>query len=219
MHEFVSQAALVDREMREEMVEKFGRRIRDVPGVDAEIAVEKVWTRVEEKVEVLEKDRKLFKEKQKEGFFDRRCGISDVLDFGKHAGKTFMEVYFCDPRYCSGALSQQPKIDTLKDFKYFLRRAGDIEDKDTREKERREKEGDWVAAKLRKEIRDGTSKCVEELVQEEVRVAEETEEREKAAKRVDTRDEEDGAARHGKSYCSEGGEEKKKKTEWMERLE
>ena len=96
MHEFVSQAAQLDREMREEMLEKFARRIRDVPGVDAEIAVEKVWTRVEEKVEELEKDRKLFKEKQKEGFFDRRCGISDVLDFGKHAGKTFMEVYFCD---------------------------------------------------------------------------------------------------------------------------
>ena len=54
MHEFVSQVAQVDREMREEMLEKFGRRIRAVLGLDAEIAVEKVCTTVEEKVEELE---------------------------------------------------------------------------------------------------------------------------------------------------------------------
>ena len=45
-----------------------------------------------------------------------------------------MEVYFCDPGYCSWALSQQPKVDTLKDFKYFLRRAGDIECQDKKER-------------------------------------------------------------------------------------
>ena len=73
--------------------------------------------------------RKLFKE----GFFNRRCGMFDVLDFGKHARKMFMEVYFCNPGYCSRALSQQPKMDTLKDFKYFLRRAGHTEHKDKKE--------------------------------------------------------------------------------------
>ena len=40
MHEFVSQAAQVDREIREETLEKFGRRIRDVPGLGAEKAVD-----------------------------------------------------------------------------------------------------------------------------------------------------------------------------------
>ena len=94
-----------------------------------------------------------------------------MLDFGKRAGKTFMEVYFCDPGYYSWALSQQPKVDTLKDFKYFLRRAGDIECKD---KKKRERERDWVTRKLRKYIQDRASKCAEELAQEEVRVAEET---------------------------------------------
>ena len=93
-----------------------------------------------------------------------------------------------------------------------------MEDKDKREKVKREKEGVWVTAKLRKEIQDRTSKCAEELAQEGVRVAEETEERENAAKRVDIRDEEDGAARDGESHRSEG-EEKKKKTDWMELLE
>ena len=34
-------------------------------------------------------------------------------------------------------------MDTLKDFKYFLRRAGNTEHKDKREKQTREKEGDW----------------------------------------------------------------------------
>ena len=83
-----------------------------------------------------------------------------------------------------------------------------------------EKEGDLVAAKkLEKEIQDRTSKCVEDLAQEEVRAAEETEEREKAVKRVHIRNEEDGAARHGESHRSEGGEGKKKETDWMELLE
>ena len=53
-----------------------------------------------------------------------------MLDFGEGAGKTFMEVYFCDLWYYSWALSLQPKVDTLKGFKYFLRRAGEIECKD-----------------------------------------------------------------------------------------
>ena len=35
----------------------------------------------------------------------------DVLDFGKHARRTFMEVHFCDPVCCSWALSQQSKVD------------------------------------------------------------------------------------------------------------
>ena len=74
-------------------------------------------------------------------------------------------------------------MDTLKDLKYFLRRAGNTEHKDKREKQTREKEGDWVAAKLRKEIKDRTRRCVEVLAQEEVWVAEKTEEREKAAKK------------------------------------
>ena len=85
-------------------------------------------------------------------------------------------------------------------------------------KENRERERDWVTRKLRKYIQDRASKCAEELAQEEVRVAEETEEREKAAKRVDVRDEEGGAARHGENHRSERGEEKKK-TDWMELLE
>ena len=177
------------------------------PELDAETAVWKVWTRVEEKVVELEKERmrRHFKEKQKEGFFNKGCGTSEVLDFGKRAGKTFMEVYFCDLGYCSWALSQQPKVDTLKDFKYFLRRAGDIECKD---KKKRERERIWVMRKLRKENQERASECAEELAQEEVRVAEETEEREKAAKSVDVRDEDGGAARHGENHRSEGGEKK-----------
>ena len=183
-------------------------------------AVGRVWTGVEEKVKELEKERmrNIIKESQKDGFFNKRCGISDVLDFGKHAGDTFVEVYFCDPGCCGWALSQQPKMDTLEDFKYFLERAGDIEHEDKREKEKRERERDSVTASLRKVIQDRASKCAEELAQEDVRVAEETEEREKAAKRVGMRDEEDGAARNGESHRSKGGEEKKK-TDWMELLE
>ena len=72
MHEFVSQAAQVDRKMREEMLEKFGRMICSPPELDADTAVWKMWIRVEEKVLELEKERmrRLFKEKQKEGFFN-----------------------------------------------------------------------------------------------------------------------------------------------------
>ena len=36
---------------------------------------------------------------------------------------------------------------------------------------------------------------------------------------MDVRDEEGGAARHGEKHRSEGGEEKKKETDWMELLE
>ena len=136
------------------------RRIRDVPGLDAEIAVGKVWRRVEEKVEELENEiiKQLFKEKQKEGFFNEICEISDVLEIGTHAGQTFMGLYFCVPGYCSWALSQHSRR--------WTRRAGDIEHKDKREKEKREKERDWITAKLRKEIQDRTSKCAEELARD-----------------------------------------------------
>ena len=75
MHEFVSQAAQVDGEISEEMLEKFGRMICSPPGLDAETAVWKVWTRVQEKVVKfqMERMRSLFKEKQKEGFFNKAC--------------------------------------------------------------------------------------------------------------------------------------------------
>ena len=62
-----------------------------------------------------------------------------------------MEVYFCDPGYCSWAFGQQPKVDSLKDVKYFLGRARDIGYYDKKEQEN---EGHCVTAKLRKEIQD-----------------------------------------------------------------
>ena len=51
-----------------------------------------MWTRVEERIVELETEitKRLFEEKKKEGFFNKRCGIREVLDFGKHNGKTFM---------------------------------------------------------------------------------------------------------------------------------
>ena len=65
----------------------------------------------------------------------------------------------------------------------------------------------------RRKDRIGREKCVEEPAQEAVRDAEDREDRENAAKRVD---EEDGEVRDGESHRWEGGDNKKKKTDWME---
>ena len=69
----------------------------------------------------------------------------------------------------------------VKCFKYFLRSLGDVE-----EKEWKERLGDPVAAKS-SEIQERTSKCADELAQEEVLVVGEVREKERTTKWADVR--------------------------------
>ena len=107
----------------------------------------------------------LIRRKNEEGYFRKGNGPDEEFDFGKHYGKSFKEVYLGDQGYCQWTLQQsQPQARKLMNFKYFLRRMGDITDKEKRE---REKGGDWVVAKLRQEVRNRLMETAKELGEEE----------------------------------------------------
>ena len=81
--------------------------------------------------------RELIRRKDEEGYFQNGYGPDEEFDFGKHHGKSFKEVYLWDQVYCQWTLQQpNPQARKLVSFKYFLRRMGDITDKDERERER-----------------------------------------------------------------------------------
>ena len=63
----------------------------------------------------------------KKGVFREGTSPNERLDFGKHVGKTFREVYRGDPEYC-GCTMRQEKLSApkLRQFKYFLKRMEDL---------------------------------------------------------------------------------------------
>ena len=63
----------------------------------------------------------------KRGMFRDGNGPNQVLDFGKHVGKTFRQVHLEDQGYCDWAERQvQPGAPKLSQLKYFLRRMSDL---------------------------------------------------------------------------------------------
>ena len=131
------------------------------------MAVSQIRWMVDEKAGEMEKERisELIRRKNAEGYFRKGNGPDEEFDFGKHYGKSFKEVYLWDQGYCQWTLQQsQPQARKLMNFKYFLRRMGDITDKEERESE---KVGDWVVAKLRREVRNRLMETAKELDEEE----------------------------------------------------
>ena len=61
------------------------------------------------------------------GMFRDRNGTNEVLDFGKHVGKTLRQVHLEDQGYCDWAVRQvPPSAPKLSQLKYFLRRMSDL---------------------------------------------------------------------------------------------
>ena len=63
----------------------------------------------------------------KKGVLREGNSPNERLDSGKHAGKTFWEVYLGDQVYCGWTMRQEkPGAKKLVQFKYFLPRVEDL---------------------------------------------------------------------------------------------
>ena len=80
----------------------------------------------------IEENQGMFKEEvmrdgMKKGVFSEGNSPDETIDFGKHAGKTFKDVYLTDQEYCSWTMKQErPGARKLVQFKYFLGRMQDL---------------------------------------------------------------------------------------------
>ena len=143
MRRFVEQTAQMGPGQRDEAIRQYSEALQDFPEETREMAVASIRWMVDEKAEEQEKARlgELIWRKDEEGYFRKGNGPDEEFDFGKHHGKSFKEVYLRDPGYCQWTLQQaNPQARKLVSFKYFLRRMGDITDKEERD---REKGRDW----------------------------------------------------------------------------
>ena len=156
---------------RDEAIRQYSEALQEFPDEETrEMAVSSIRWMVDEKAEEQEKARlgELIRRKDEEGYFRKGNGPDEEFDFGKHHGKSFKEVYLWDPGYCQWTLQQtNPQARKLVSFKYFLRRMGDITDKEERD---REKGGDWVVAKLRQGVRNRILETARELGKEESQI-------------------------------------------------
>ena len=67
------------------------------------------------------------KDGMKKGVFREGDSPGEIIDFGKHVGKTFKDVYLNDQEYCSWTMKQEgPGARKLVQIKYFLRRMQDL---------------------------------------------------------------------------------------------
>ena len=217
MRRFVDQAAQMGPEQRNEAVREYGETLQEFPNEQMKgMAVSFIRWMVDEKAEEEEQARlaELIRRKNEEGFFRKGSGPDEKFDFGKHHGRSFKEVYLWDQGYCQWAIQQKPQTKTLLSFKYFARRMGDIT---YMEEKAREKGGDWVVAKLRRELSNRVQETAKELGEEENRVIknllagvdEEPENTEKQRWADVEESEEEGVKEV----------EKRKKTDWMALLE
>ena len=106
----------------DKMPREISKGKRDVGTLQLRWMVEK---KVEENQGMLKEE--VMRDGVKKGDFRQGNRPSERLDFGKHVGKTFREVYLGDPEYCGWTMRQErlsaPK---LRQFKYFLERMEDL---------------------------------------------------------------------------------------------
>ena len=69
----------------------------------------------------------VMKDVMKKGVFRQGNSPDEIIDFGKHAGKTFKDLYLTDQEYCRWTMRQErPGARKLVQSKYFLRRMQDL---------------------------------------------------------------------------------------------
>ena len=84
-----------------------------------------VEKKIEENQGMLKEE--VMRDGMKKGVFREGNSPDEIIDFGKHAGKTFKEVYLTDQEYCNWTMRQErPAARKLVQFKYFLRRMQDL---------------------------------------------------------------------------------------------
>ena len=130
MHEMVETLAVLGQREREEMLRWYEDKIpEDISRAKHEVGILVIRWMVERKVEenqgMLKEE--VMKDGVKQGVFREGNSPDEIIDFGKHAGKTFRDVYLNDQEYCSWTMKQErPGARKLVQFKYFLRRMQDL---------------------------------------------------------------------------------------------
>ena len=135
MHEMVETSTVLGQREREEMLRWCEDRMpRDVSKMKREVGILGIRWMVERKIEenqgMLKEE--VMKDGVKKGVFREGNSSNERLDFGKHAGKTFRDVYLNDQGYCSWTMRQErPGAKKLVQFKYFLRTMEDLTKRNT----------------------------------------------------------------------------------------
>ena len=135
MHVMVETLAVPGQREREEMLRWYEDKMPgDISKVKREVGILGIRWMVERKIEenqgMLKEE--VMKDGVKKGVFREGNSPNERLDFGKHAWKTFRDVYLNDQVYCSWTMRQErPGPKKLVQFKYFLRRMEDLTKRNT----------------------------------------------------------------------------------------
>ena len=133
MDEMIETLAVLGPEERENMFKWDGGSLpqeisegtKDLGHLHLKWMVEK---KIEENQGMLKEE--VMRNGMKRGVFRKDHTPDEIIDFGKHVGKTFRQVYVEDPEYCSWAVRQmKPTSTKLNQFKYFVRRMDDLSQK------------------------------------------------------------------------------------------
>ena len=130
VHEMVETLAVLGQRERERMLRWYEDRIPgDMSRAKHEVGILGIRWMVERKIEenqgMLKEE--VMKDGMKKGVFREGNSPDEIIDFGKHVGKTFRDVYLNDQEYCSWTMKQErPGARKLVQFKYFLRRMQDL---------------------------------------------------------------------------------------------
>ena len=117
----VETLAVLGQREREEMLRWYeDRMLGDVSKMKREVEFLGIRWMVERKIEenqgMLKEE--VMKDGVKKGVFREGNSPNERLDFGKHAGKTFRDVYLNDQGYCSWTMRQErPGAKKLVQFK------------------------------------------------------------------------------------------------------
>ena len=104
VHEMVETLAVLGQREREEMLRWYEDKIpEDISRAKHEVGILVIRWMVERKIEenqgMLKEE--VTKDGVKQGVFREGNSPDEIIDFGKHAGKTFRDVYLNDQEYCS----------------------------------------------------------------------------------------------------------------------
>ena len=109
MHEMIETLAVLGQREREEMLRWYEDRSKAKHTLAEEVGMLGVRWMVEKKIEenqgMLKEE--VMKDGMKKGVFREGNSPDEIIDFGKHAVKTFKDVYLTDQEYCSWTMKQE----------------------------------------------------------------------------------------------------------------
>ena len=167
MRRFVEQTEQMGPGQRDEAIRGYSEALQEFPEEKREMAVSQIRWMVDEKVGEMENERMsdLIRRKNEEGYFRKGNGPDEEFDFGKHYGKSFKGSVLVGPRLLSMDIAAVAATSEKADELQIFLAANGRHHGQGRTRER--KEGDWVVAKLRREVRNRLMETAKELGEEE----------------------------------------------------